>query len=193
MSGPIMVAIAGAPGSGKSTLAEALHAKTVLHSCVIPMDGFHLDNATLEERALLPRKGAPETFDLTGFRKLIAALRRGQAESFPIFDRSADKTVPDGGIVPRSTELALIEGNYLLLDEPEWSDLQTFWDASIWLDVPEPVLLSRLVERWTKHGLSNAEARDRAEQNDLVNARRVMKNRLEPTWELGIAACQQSS
>ncbi len=65
-----LIALAGAPASGKSTLAHALCA-LVPGACVVPMDGFHLDNALLEARGLLARKGAPETFDARGFLHLM--------------------------------------------------------------------------------------------------------------------------
>ena len=55
----VAVAIAGPPGSGKSTLAADLARRIGLSCCLIPMDGFHLDNATLSARGLLPVKGAP--------------------------------------------------------------------------------------------------------------------------------------
>ena len=183
-SNPCLVAIAGAPGSGKSTIAEILHTKTARSSCVIPMDGFHLENEILEARGLLHRKGSPETFDLLGFRQQIVQLLSNKARHFPTFDRDADKTVPNGGIVPVGTDLLFVEGNYLLLDQPGWRDLREFWEASIWLDVPTNTLRNRLIQRWTDQGLSDADARQRAEQNDLVNANLVMSNRLKSTWNL---------
>jgi pantothenate kinase len=93
----ISVAVAGPPGSGKSTLAAALADRIGPCCCVIPMDGFHLDNATLEARGLLPVKGAPETFDLAGFKDLIQALQSGVTNVFPTFDRDSDSVVENGG------------------------------------------------------------------------------------------------
>ncbi|MEX0281612.1 MAG: AAA family ATPase [Arenibacterium sp.] len=181
---PLLVALAGAPGSGKSTIAEILHAKTARPSCVIPMDGFHLANEALRKRGLLHRKGSPETFDLEGFHQLIVELRSKTARCYPTFDRNADQTVTNGGIVPAETELFLVEGNYLLLDKPGWRDLHELWDVSVWLDVPTHILKDRLIQRWTEQGLSNVDARQRAEQNDLVNANLVTGHRLTSTWSL---------
>lgn len=171
-----LVAIAGPPASGKSTLAETAAAELAVP--LVPMDGFHLDNRVLTQMGLLPRKGAPETFDLGGFTRLIAALAGGEAAFAPLFDRAQDLGIAGAIPVPASAELVLVEGNYLLFDEPGWRDLAAFWDFSVWLDVPTETLEQRLITRWRNHGLSEAEARARAEANDLPNARRIQGARL---------------
>ena len=51
----LLVAIVGPPGSGKSTLADALYAELARHgasSAVLPMDGFHYDDAILRARLM---------------------------------------------------------------------------------------------------------------------------------------------
>ena len=67
----------------------------------------------------------------------------------------------------------MVEGNYLCLNEPPWTQLADLWDLTVYLDVPEPVLTARLIERWTDLGLTKADALTKAELNDLPNARRV--------------------
>lgn len=178
----ISVAVAGPPGSGKSTFAAALGKKLGRRCCVIPMDGFHLDNVTLEARGLLPVKGAPETFDLVGFKTLIGALKSGATTQFPVFDRDSDSVVEAGGRLPAGVSVLLFEGNYLLFDEDGWADLADGWDASIWLEVPEDVLAERLTRRWLDQGMSKEDALARAKMNDLVNARRVIQRALPATW-----------
>ena len=48
----VLIAIAGPPGSGKSTVGEILTHnlmnKNLMKTSLVPMDGFHLDNETLE-------------------------------------------------------------------------------------------------------------------------------------------------
>jgi fructokinase len=176
------VAIAGAPGSGKSTIAAELATRLGASCCIIPMDGFHLDNKTLVARGLLSVKGAPETFDFVGFAKMIDALKDGSVKHFPIFDRDIDSVIHCGGTVPNTLSVLLFEGNYLLFDEPGWSDLSQKWDMSIWLDVPEAILEERLTKRWLDQGMSPKKAKARAQMNDLANAKRVLQRALPATW-----------
>ncbi|ADE39215.1 nucleoside/nucleotide kinase family protein [Candidatus Puniceispirillum marinum] len=178
----LTVAIAGAPGSGKSTLAAKVATKLGDTCCIIPMDGFHLDNVTLTKRGLLSVKGAPETFDLAGFSHLIEALKDGSAQQFPTFDRDQDSVIDNGGTVPDTASILLFEGNYLLFDEPGWVELADKWDASIWLDVSEAVLEERLIQRWLDQGMSPEAAKARVQMNDLANARRVLEKALPAAW-----------
>ena len=173
----LIVAIAGAPGSGKSTLAERLREKIVASGervAVVPMDGFHFDDRVLVARGLLTRKGAPETFDVAGFRHLMMRLRAREADvAIPVFDRSIELARAGAAIVPAETRIILAEGNYLLLDEAPWDSLAGDFDLTVWLDVPVDELERRLVRRWLDHGFAPDKARDKALSNDIPNARRV--------------------
>ncbi|WP_371170723.1 phosphoribulokinase [Aliiroseovarius sp. 2305UL8-7] len=165
----VLVAVAGAPGSGKSTLAETLVKKLGHSAAVLPMDGYHLDNPVLERRGLLERKGAPETFDADAFVALVRSLRTEPVLTYPTFDRGADRTVPNAGRIDESSNIVVIEGNYLLLDSPPWTDLGSLFDLTVYLDVPRKDLEARLIQRWINHGLSESNARTRALGNDMRN------------------------
>ncbi|TNJ44477.1 nucleoside/nucleotide kinase family protein [Phaeobacter sp. B1627] len=171
-----LVAISGAPGSGKSTLsaplAAAMSARGVATE-VVPMDGFHLDNSMLAPRGLLERKGAPESFDLDGFARLCAALKSSERVVYPLFDRARDIAVAGAAEVGPGCRVVIVEGNYLLLDEPGWRDLAELWDLSVRLVVPVEELEARLVQRWRDHGLDQAAAQARARGNDLANVARI--------------------
>ena len=180
--GLLAVAVAGPPGSGKSTFSAALAAHIGPSCCVVPMDGFHLDNSVLQDRGLLSRKGAPDTFDRAGFSQLVDNLKRGAVTMFPTFNRDSDSVVAAGGHVPAGTSVLLFEGNYLLFDTAGWRDLGAKWDASIWLDVPPDVLEARLIQRWRDQGMSESDATTRAQTNDLPNARHVVENALPAKW-----------
>jgi pantothenate kinase len=177
----ILIGLAGAPGSGKSTLAAELARRMrdqKIIAEVVPMDGFHLDNAILDARGLRPRKGAPETFDSAGFVHLIRRLQHRVEVFVPLFDRSRDLAIAGATVVSADCEVIIVEGNYLLFDESPWSELATLWTVSARLDVPLPELRARLIQRWLSLGLSRAAATRRAESNDIPNAARVIEKSL---------------
>lgn len=175
----IIVAIAGAPGSGKSTLAGKLqHVLPEGTAAVVPMDGFHYDDAVLNARGLRQRKGAPETFDFAGFKVLLTRLREREPDvAIPVFDRSMELSRAGGAIVTLETRIVLVEGNYLLLDEAPWSGLEPMFDYSIFVDVSREDLERRLMQRWHDHGKTPQEARDWIASNDMPNIERVLSRR----------------
>jgi len=177
----IIVGIAGAPGSGKSTLASELARRLNGQKCpatVVPMDGFHLDNAILQERGLLNRKGAPETFDADGFILAMHRLKSGAEVVLPVFDRQRDISVAGALVVSPDCAVVIVEGNYLLFDKAPWTELAACWDLSARLHVPMPEIRSRLIQRWLSHGLSRAAATRRAETNDIPNAQSIIGHAL---------------
>ena len=171
-----VVAIAGPPGSGKSTLAQRL--LDVLpegSAAIVPMDGFHFDDAVLGQRGLRSRKGAPETFDFAGLAMLLRRIRDQEPDvAIPVFDRSMELSRAAAAIVGADVKFILVEGNYLLLDEQPWSGLADLFDLSIFMDVPREELSRRLQERWRGHGKSDAEAEHWIASNDMPNVERVL-------------------
>lgn len=168
-----LVAIAGPPGAGKSTLANDLaSALKAQHESaeVLPMDGFHMDDGVLTAKGLLPRKGAPETFDVRGFLDIVRAVRAADQDVLvPVFDRSREIAIAAARIVEQSTRFVLVEGNYLLLDRAPWSGLDGQFDFSILISPPVAVLEERLMQRWIDLGFSREAARAKTEGNDLKN------------------------
>lgn len=177
--GRFIAALAGPPGAGKSTLAEALvhaiGASAKVLSRVVPMDGFHFDDAILIARGQRARKGAPETFDVAGYRHLLSRLRTEDEVAIPVFDRSLELSRGSADIVGPEHRILITEGNYLLLDEAPWTDLAGFFDLTVMIDVPEAELDRRLLARWDFYGKTPEEARAWIDGNDMPNIRRVTR------------------
>jgi pantothenate kinase len=172
-----IVAVAGAPGSGKSTFAERLQALVDgrVPAQVLAMDGFHYDDLVLTARGHRPRKGAPHTFDVDGLAATLARLAADDRDvAVPVFDRSIEIARAGARIIAAATRLVIVEGNYLLLDHPDWARLRRHFDLTVFLDVPEPVLEARLRARWTGYGMDEAAIRAKLEDNDLPNMRLVL-------------------
>ncbi|WP_026791065.1 nucleoside/nucleotide kinase family protein [Pleomorphomonas oryzae] len=175
----IIVALAGAPGSGKSTLAETLAATLNERingvAAVLPMDGFHFDDIVLNERGLRARKGAPETFDVSGLAHLLERIRQNVEPEIavPIFDRALEISRAGARLIPRTVRIVIVEGNYLLLDRAPWSSL-TF-DLSVMLVADPTVLRQRLLKRWADLDIDEQEAVRKIDGNDVANAKLIQE------------------
>jgi pantothenate kinase len=168
-SGRVLLGLSGAPGAGKTTLAAALAATYGLP--VVPMDGFHRPNAELIRMGRLEHKGAPDTFDAEGYAALLTRLRTGaEAVLAPAFDHRLPDPVADAIEVPAGAGLVVTEGNYLLLDGPEWVAARRHLDVVWHLVTDERDRVERLVRRHTDVGRSVEHARMWVGRVDQANA-----------------------
>lgn len=183
-TGRRLIGIAGPPGSGKSTFADLLRDALApeVAAEVLPMDGFHYDDRVLDARGDRPRKGAPHTFDVEGFGAMLArvAADDGRDVAVPVFDRAIEIARAGARIVTPAARLILVEGNYLLLDDPDWAPLRRHFALTVFLSVPEPVLEARLAARWRGLGLTGEALRAKLEDNDLPNMRLVLRRSVAP-------------
>ena len=168
--------LAGPPGSGKSTVAAAL--AEALGGVVVPMDGFHLDNADLERLGLAGVKGAPETFDVAGFVGLVEQLAHADGPvPVPSFDRVADCPVDAAITVAAEDRIVIVEGNDLLLDRAPWAALVDLFDCTGYIDVDDTTRVERLVDRHVRHGRTLDAAREFVRTSDEANAAVIVATR----------------
>ncbi|MFD9013245.1 nucleoside/nucleotide kinase family protein [Streptomyces sp. NPDC059552] len=175
-----ILGIAGPPGAGKSTLAARIaDALGPDRAVVVPMDGFHLAQAVLDDLGRADRKGAPDTFDAAGYVALLRRLRAPQGPTVyaPAFDRSLEE--PIAGSIPVAPDVPLVitEGNYLLHDAGEWSAVRPLLDEVWYLAPAEDLRLDRLIDRHVRHGKDPAHARAWVARSDEANARLVALGR----------------
>jgi pantothenate kinase len=178
----VILGIAGAPGAGKTTLALAVMAALRDRGVPVawlPMDGFHLGDASLAALGLRARKGAIETFDGWGY---LATLRRVLAEpSHPVylpgFERTLEQPIAADRVIPPGPALIVTEGNYLLDADEPWNLVRGL-AAEIWYaEVPDHVRRARLIERHVQFGKSRTDAEAWVTAVDEPNARRVERRR----------------
>ena len=168
-----IIGICGAPGSGTATLARVVSAGLAVP--VVDTAGFHLADVELLRRGLLDRKGAPETFDAWGLAALLAriAVRPSHVIMAPTYERDLGQPVAGAVPVPIDARSVVVQGSYLLLDEPAWREVRTHLDAVWHVEVDDDVRRDRLLARHARRGRSPAEAEARLQQVDEPNAARV--------------------
>ena len=177
-----IVGVAGAPGVGKSTYAAALVADSVaaaVPAVHVPMDGFHLADVTLSALGRLDRKGAPDTFDAWGYAALLGRLRE-EADHVvyaPGFERDLEQPIAGAVAVPPETSLVVTEGNYLLLDLPEWRAVRDQLDEVVFLETDGDVRRARLVARHVAFGKTPEEAEAWVARVDDANTALVATTR----------------
>ncbi|MEN9380836.1 MAG: hypothetical protein RIR99_670 [Actinomycetota bacterium] len=178
-----IIGIVGKPGGGKSTLSKYL-----LKGCdenlvsVLPMDGFHLSNKVLKSLGRSDRKGAPDTFDVKGFAKLLERVASDQSNPiyYPIFDRSIEESIAAQGVVLPSTRVVIVEGNYLMHDRDGWQEISPLLNQSWYAYLDEDIRISRLISRHIAFGKDPESAKAWAKGSDQANAELI---------EMSVARC----
>ena len=177
-----ILGITGAPAAGKSTYAEQLTAELIglgHEVALVPMDGYHLAQAALEELGLAAVKGAPHTFDGYGFVALLERLKRSPEETIwaPRFDRELEDSIAASIPVVPEVSLVITEGNYLLLDSMPWATARELLDDVWYIDLSDDIRHERLEARHRRYGRSPAEAHERTFGSDEANARLIASTR----------------
>jgi pantothenate kinase len=177
-----LLGIAGAPGAGKSTLAAQFLAALPEGSCaLVPMDGFHLADVALERLGRLSRKGAPDTFDASGYAALLQRLRTARPQDPPVwaprFERDLEQPLAGAIEVAAEVPLVVTEGNYLLLEDGPFAPVRALLDECWFVEAPEALRHERLIARHERFGKAPRDARDWALGPDEANARLVAATR----------------
>lgn len=174
----VLLGIAGTPGSGKSTVARMLAAALGPRAVVVPMDGYHLANQELARLGRQARKGAPDTFDVDGYRAALLRLKAPLDDTVyvPHFAREIEEPIANAIPVSREVQLVISEGNYLLVPEGPWARIAELFDDRWYVEVSSTTRMTRLVERHQRYGRTPTEARAWAETVDEPNARLIERH-----------------
>ena len=197
-------------GTGKTTLSqkvvEALNARhATLHpaatpavAAFVPMDGYHLTRAQLsalpDPEQAHARRGAEFTFDGRGFLRLVEALRAPISNPevvvrAPSFDHAVKDPRADDIAVHAHHRVVVFEGNYVCLDLDPWRAAAQLMDLRWFVDVDFAVARRRLVRRHVAAGIARdeIEAGRRADENDLVNGRQIVENKVPDIDEVVVS------
>ena len=191
----VIAFLVGPPGVGKTIISHYLEKlskdrQDLTTIKALGIDGFHFSNAYLEAHSTIidgntipmkSIKGAPQTFDLDGLQAKIREIKLEEAD-WPIYDRTIHDVVPDA--VSVEAEIILIEGNYLLLKDPKWTNIRTLADYTVFLKADSEMLKTRLIERKVRGGCTQEEAENFYNSSDGKNVELVLNNsaNADETW-----------
>jgi pantothenate kinase len=161
-----------------------------LLAAFVPMDGYHLSRSQLDAMPdpvnAHARRGAAFTFDGESFLSLIKELRKPlcpetQTLFAPSFDHAVKDPVQDDIAIAPSVRIVIFEGNYCSLSQEPWKEAAQLMDELWFVDVSFDTARKRLVHRHVQAGIAKdeEEAGKRADENDLVNGREIVENRLD--------------
>lgn len=191
----LVVFLAAPPGSGKSTLTAFWQHLSAQYADLpslqtLPMDGFHRPNTWLDEHGLRSKKGMPETFDRQQLELALVSLDQPRP-FWPTYDRVLHDPVANA--IEVTAPVVIVEGNWLLLDEPGWRDLARHSDLTLFIRAQAQQLKARLIERKMRGGLSAEQASIFYQQTDGPNVEKVLQHSLPATitllWDNGGLHC----
>ncbi len=121
--------------------------------------------------------GAPDTFDTIALADSLKLVhKRNSQVRFPGFDRAVEEPVPDQILVDSAHKLVVLEGNYLLLDDEDWKPIGDLIDLAIYIDIPDDLRISRLIQRHCDFGKSMDDATEWVHRVDEANAKVIKKS-----------------
>ena len=187
MDRKIVAFLAAPPAAGKTTLAQFLEKLSredpmLTNIRALGMDGFHYDSAYLKSNKILRDgaeilmndiKGAPETFDVDAMQIKLREVRQ-EGTDWNAYDRTIHDVIHDA--ISVEDDIVLVEGNYLLLDEPRWTNIRVLADYTVFVKADPEYLKDRLIFRKQRSGLTREQAENFYRNSDSKNVIRVLKN-----------------
>ena len=193
----VVAYLAAPPGTGKTIMSQYLEKLSQDNSDVenikaLSIDGFHYTADYMEAHfamvngSTIPMKmikGAPETFDVDALQDKIREVKLEDTD-FPGYDRTIHDVVQNA--ISVESEIVLIEGNYLLLNTPKWTNIRVLADYTVFVKAEPQMLKPRLIERKVRSGKTQNEAEQFYLTSDSKNVSLVLNNSAtaDETWIL---------
>ncbi|MEJ3404411.1 type I pantothenate kinase [Rathayibacter sp. YIM 133350] len=155
---PFVIGIAGSVAVGKSTIARLLREllsrwENTPRVELVTTDGFLFDNAELQRRGLMARKGFPESYDRRALLRFVSEVKSGAAEArAPFYSHLSYDIVPNAQITVRQPDVLIIEGLNVLQPPSAAHRLAVsdLFDFSIYVDARTSDIARWYEERFLK-------------------------------------------
>ncbi len=159
---PFIIGIAGSVAVGKSTTARVLRALLARwpdHTRVdlVTTDGFLFPNEELERRAIMHRKGFPESFDTAALLNFLNDVKSGrEAVEAPVYSHFHYNIVRGQKILVDRPDVLIVEGLNVLQPARLPKDgtaipfVSDFFDFSIYIDAETSIIERWYVERFMR-------------------------------------------
>ena len=139
---PFVIGVAGSVAVGKSTIARLLRELLTRWEGtprveLVTTDGFLFPNAELERRALMQRKGFPESYDRRALLRFVSKIKSGATQvRSPFYSHLAYDIVRDAEIVVNAPDVLIVEGLNVLQPPAAGRSLAVsdLFDFSIYVD-----------------------------------------------------------
>lgn len=156
---PFIIGIAGSVAVGKSTTARIIQyliSRWVDKPKVelVTTDGFLYPNEQLEAKALMTKKGFPESYDVAKLFSFLSELKSGNSEvKAPMYSHLKYDILPNQEQVIYSPDVVIVEGvNVLSPPKQEKKQIKTFisdfFDLSMYIDADESDIEKWYIERF---------------------------------------------
>lgn len=154
---PFIIGISGSVAVGKSTTARLLQlllSRTYpeLKVHLMTTDGFIYPNEELKRRGLMPRKGFPESYNMTLLSDFLRDALSGKKDIvYPLYSQELSDIVPGKYGHVKNPDVLIIEGiNTLQLPENGQVVTSDFFDFSIYIDAEEDLIEEWYMQRFKK-------------------------------------------
>ncbi|WP_297951362.1 type I pantothenate kinase [uncultured Lactobacillus sp.] len=154
---PFIIGISGSVAVGKSTTARLLQlllSRTYpeLKVHLMTTDGFIYPNEELKRRGLMPRKGFPESYNMTLLSDFLRDVLSGKKDIvYPLYSQELSDIVPGKYGHVKNPDVLIIEGiNTLQLPENGQVVTSDFFDFSIYIDAEEDLIEEWYMQRFKK-------------------------------------------
>jgi pantothenate kinase len=105
-------------------------------------------------------------------KKAILAIRNCEADvRWPAYSRELHDVIPGRHPVQPSSNIVVIDGNYMLVDRGPFRGMPALFDLRIYVDSPAAVIISTLMDRHIVGGKDETMAKEWVKKIDLPNAR----------------------